>query len=157
MRYLLLSLSAMLFFGLVSCTKTDTSLTQRQMSATIKRNSADSGITWNANPNLVTAKIPFARSVRFEGSEYGTNPTHLNIFINNYSGVGTYPLYQGSAQQTDSNSAVVTYLSRDFHTIKGSVQVLRDDKEIYIGRYQFTAINLNDTITVNYGSFTINK
>ncbi|MDI9319748.1 MAG: hypothetical protein QM530_04655 [Phycisphaerales bacterium] len=157
MRYLFLSLSAMVCFGLVSCTKYDTSLTQRQMFATIKRNSADSGITWNANPNLVTAKIPFARSVRFEGSEFGTNPTHVNIFINNYTGVGIYPLFQGSAQQTDSNSAIVTYISRDFHTIKGSVQVLLDDKDLYIGIYQFTAVNLNDTITINYGAFTINK
>jgi hypothetical protein len=157
MRYLLLSLSAILCFGLVSCSKNDSTLTQRQMSATIKRNSADTGFTWNANPNLVTAKIPFNHSVRFEGSEYGLNPTHLNIFINNYNGVGTYKLYQGSAQQTDSNSAVLTYTARDFHSVTGYVQILRDDKELYIGRYQLVGINLNDTITLDYGSFTINK
>ncbi|MFA6151723.1 MAG: hypothetical protein WC716_10420 [Chitinophagaceae bacterium] len=157
MRYLLLSLSAMLFFGLVSCKKNDPELVQRQMSATIKRGSADSGVTWNANPNLVKAEIPFNRSVRFTGSEYGANPTKVNIFINNYKGVGVYTLYQGSAQQTDSNSAVVTFTSRDFQSIKGYVQILRDDKEIYIGRYQILGSSLADTLMVDYGSFTINK
>lgn len=157
MRYLLLSLSAVFFFGLISCKKNETALTQRQMSATIRRSSADSGITWNANPNLVKAEIPFNRSVRFTGTEYGVNPTKLDIFINNYKGVGTYPLYQGSAQQTDSNSAVLTYISRNFQSITGYVQILRDDKELYIGRYRIISSSLNDTLTVDYGSFTINK
>lgn len=160
MRYLLLSLSAIVCISIFSCKKSDSTLTQRQMSATIKRSSADSGVTWNASPNLVTAEIPFARSVRFRGSEYtGQNglPTSLNIFINNYRGVGTYPLYQGSALQTDSNSAVLNYTSRDFQSLSGYVQILRDDKELYIGRYSILGSSLNDTIMVEYGSFTINK
>ena len=158
MRYLFLSLSAVFCLGIISCKKNETtSLTQRQMSATVKRNSADSGFTWNADPNLVKAEIPFNRSVKFIGSEYATNPTSLTIFINNYKGVGTYPLYQGSAQQTDSNSAVLTYASRDYNSITGSVQILRDDNEIYIGRYSIKGSSLNDTIMVEYGSFTINK
>jgi hypothetical protein len=157
MRNVLLSLSAVLFLGLVSCSHNTTDKTTRQMSATIKRNSADSGITWNANANLVKGEIPFNGSVRFIGSEYATNPTSVKIFINNYKGVGTYPLYQGSAQQTDSNSALITYISRDFHSLSGSLEVIRDDKETYIGRFSFIGTNLNDTITIKNGSFTITK
>lgn len=158
MRNLLLSLSAVVLFTLVSCNgKKETETTIRSMSSVIKRNSADSSYTWSASAGLVKAEIPFARSVRFYGSEYATNPTITNIFINNYKGVGTYPIYQGSAKQTDSNSISVTYLSREFTSIKGTVEILRDDKELYIGRYNFTGSNLNDTITVTFGSFTINK
>lgn len=157
MRYLLLSLSAVLCFGWMSCKNNDNEKTIRQMSATIKRNSADLPYTWNASSNLVKAEIPFARSVRFTGSEYSTNPTTMNIFVNNYRGVGVYPIYQGSAQQTDSNSVKLTYMSREFTSITGSLEILRDDAELYIGRFSFTGSNLNDTITVTNGNFTVNK
>ena len=157
MRYLLLSLSAVLFFGLGSCNDKESVKTIRSMSASVKRNSADSSVTWNADAALVKAEIPFARSVRFIGSQYKTNPTSMDMFINNYRGIGTYNIYQGSALQTDSNSVSFTYLSRKFTSIKGTVNILEDNAEFYIGRFEFTASSLDDTLTVKNGSFTINK
>jgi hypothetical protein len=79
------------------------------------------------------------------------------MFVNSYKGKGTYTLYQGSAVQTDSNSVKLTYLGREFNSIKGSVEIIEDNAEYYIGRFNFTGSNLNDTITVTNGSFTIGK
>lgn len=157
MRYVLLSLSAILCLGWMSCKNNDNQKTTREMSAVIKRNSADSGFTWNADAGLVQSEIPFARSVRFKGSQYQTNPTSVNIFVNNYRGEGTYKIYQGSAKQTDSNSAVVTYQGREFTSIAGTIEVIQDNGTTYIGRYSFTAKNLNDTMTIKSGSFNIDK
>lgn len=158
MRYLVLSLSTFVFFGLGSCKKPEAEQTQRSMSAVITRASdVSSPFAWNAAPQSTYSEIPFARSVRFIGKDYGTNPTNLNIFINNYRGVGVYPIYQGSAKQTDSNSAVLTYTSRDFTSITGNVEIIRDDKELYIGRFSFSAVHLGDTIFIDKGSFTIEK
>lgn len=159
MRNLLLSLSALAFLSIVSCQKNanESELTVRSMSATIQRNSADSPITWNADAGKVYAQTPFRGSVRFLGSEYKTNPTSMDMFINNYKGKGTYTIYQGSAKQTDSNSVVLTYLGREFTSISGALDVIEDNAEYYIGRFTFTGSNLNDTITVRQGSFTIRK
>lgn len=158
MRYLFLSLSAVLLFGLGSCKNDkESEKTIRSMSAVIRRNSADTGYTWSAAAALVTANSPYARAVEFKGSEYGTNPTSLTMFVNNYRGAGSYNIYQGSAKQTDSNSVSLKYLGREYTSIKGSLQILRDDAELYIGRFDLIAANLNDTITINYGSFTVNK
>lgn len=159
MRKIILSLSAVVLVSLVACKNKDkeSNMTSRSMSATIKRNSADSPVTWNADAAKVYAEIPFRGSVRFLGSEYKTNPTSLNMFVNNYKGKGSYNLYQGSAKQTDSNSVVLTYLGRDFTSISGKLDVIEDNAEYYIGRFSFIGSNLNDTITVNYGSFTIAK
>ncbi|GAA4452407.1 hypothetical protein [Rurimicrobium arvi] len=141
----------------MSCKNNDNQKTTREMSAVIKRNSADSGFAWNAAAGLVSSEIPFARSVRFKGSEYVSSPTTVNLFINNYKGVGTYKIYQGSALQTDSNSVVVTYAGRNYSSIAGSVEVIQDNGSSYIGRFEFTAKNLNDTLTVKNGSFNIDK
>lgn len=157
MRNVILSLSAVLFIGFVACKPGESEKTVRSMSASIKRNSADSPVTWNADAAKVYAEIPFSGSVRFLGSQYKTNPTSLNMFVNSYKGKGTYPLYQGSAVQTDSNSVKLTYLGREFNSIKGSVEIIEDNAEYYIGRFNFTGSNLNDTITVTNGSFTIGK
>ncbi|HTN17509.1 MAG TPA: hypothetical protein VL092_07515, partial [Chitinophagaceae bacterium] len=113
------------------------------MSAVIRRNSADTGYTWSAAAALVTANSPYARAVEFKGSEYGTNPTSLTMFVNNYRGAGSYNIYQGSAKQTDSNSVSLKYLGREYTSIKGSLQILRDDAELYIGRFDLIAANLN--------------
>jgi hypothetical protein len=157
MRKIILSLSAVLFVGFVACNDKESEKTTRSMSASIKRNSADSPVVWNADAGKVEARIPFKGSVRFLGSQYKTNPTSMDMFVNNYKGKGIYPLYQGSAQQTDSNSVNLTYIGRDFASIKGSVEILEDNAEYYIGRFTFTGSNLNDTITVTNGSFTIAK
>lgn len=157
MRNVILSLSAVLFIGFVACNDKESEKTVRSMSATIKRNSADSGQAWNADAAKVYAQIPFKGSVRFLGSQYKTSPTSLDMFVNNYNGKGTYKLYQGSAVQTDSNSVKLTYLGRDFASIKGSLEIIEDNAEFYIGRFSFIGSNLNDTITVSNGSFTIAK
>lgn len=157
MRNLLLSLSAVLFIGFVACNSKESEKTTRSMSATIKRNSADSPTTWNADAAKVEARIPFKGSVRFLGSQYKTNPTSMDMFVNNYKGIGIYPLYQGSAVQTDSNSVKLTYIGRDFNSIKGTLEIIEDNAEYYIGRFSFTGSSLNDTITVTNGSFTIGK
>lgn len=158
MRNVLLSLSAVFFIGLVACNnKGESDTTVRSMSASIKRNSADSPVTWNADAAKVEARIPFKGSVRFLGSQYKSNPTSMDMFVNNYKGKGVYPLYQGSAVQTDSNSVKLTYIGRDFASIKGSLEIIEDNAEYYIGRFTFTGSNLDDTITVTNGSFTIAK
>lgn len=158
MRNIILSLSSLVLIGLVSCKKESaTNYTDRSMSAVIKRNSADSPTTWNGAASKVYAEIPFRNSVRFLGSEYKTNPTSLDMFINNYKGKGTYNIYQGSALQTDSNSVKLTYLGREFTSISGKLNIIEDNAEYYIGRFEFIGNNLNDTITVSLGSFTIRK
>lgn len=157
MRNVILSLSAVVFLSVVACNSKDSEKTVRSMSATIKRNSADSPVTWNADAAKVESKIPFKGSVRFLGSEYKTNPTSLDMFVNNYKGKGIYQLYQGSAVQTDSNSVKLTYIGRDFASIKGSLEIIEDNAEYYIGRFEFIGSNLNDTITIKNGSFTIAK
>lgn len=159
MRKLILSLSAVALVAFSACKKetSDSDYTSKSMSATYQRSSADSPTTWNAAPGKIYAEIPFRNSVRFLGSEYKTNPTSLNMFINNYKGKGTYPLYQGSAQQTDSNSVKITVAGRDYTSITGVLHILDDNAEYYIGRFEFTGSNLNDTLMVKYGSFTIAK
>lgn len=157
MRNLLLSLSAVLFLSIVACKPNDSEKTVRSMSASVQRTSADSPFTWNAAAALVVSEIPFNNSVRFKGSEYIKNPTSMNMFINNYKGKGIYKLYQGSAQQTDSNSVKLTYAGREYSSIQGTVNVLEDNAEYYIARFSFTGKNLNDTIIVNHGAFTIAK
>jgi hypothetical protein len=132
MRNLLLSISAVLFLSIVACNSKESDKTVRSMSASIKRNSA---VTWNADAAKVEARIPFKGSVRFLGSQYKTNPTSMDMFVNNYKGKGVYPLYQGSAVQTDSNSVKLTYIGRDFASIKGSLEIIEDNAEYYIGRF----------------------
>jgi hypothetical protein len=157
MRNVILSLSAVVFLSVVACNSKDSEKTVRSMSATIKRNSADSPVTWNADAAKVEAKIPFKGSVRFLGSQYISNPTSMDMFVNNYKGKGIYKLYQGSAVQTDSNSVKLTYIGRDFASITGSVEIIEDNAEYYIGRFEFIGSNLDDTITIKNGSFTIAK
>jgi hypothetical protein len=157
MRNVILSLSAVVFLSVVACNSKDSEKTVRSMSATIKRNSADSPVTWNADAAKVEAKIPFKGSVRFLGSQYKSNPTSMDMFVNNYKGKGIYKLYQGSAVQTDSNSVKLTYIGRDFASITGSVEIIEDNAEYYIGRFEFIGSNLDDTITIKNGSFTIAK
>lgn len=156
MRYIYLTLSTILSISLFSCNHGSSDVSVQEMSATIKRNSADSAEVWSASPQLVKSYIPFSGSVLFDGSDYATQNTDLKIFIHNYNGIGSYPLYHGVTNQSDSNYAILTYKARTFHTISGTLNMLRSDAGIYIATYSFIASDLNDTLTVTNGHFTIN-
>jgi hypothetical protein len=158
MRKIFLSLSILASVALVSCGNSgESKKVSSEMSARIQRTTADTAMTWSAHPALVKAEIPYARSVRFSGTEYGNTPNSLAIFINNYKGEGVYPIYQGSANQTDSNSAYVTFVGRKYTSIKGELEVIRDNAEMYMGRYSFSGLSMNDTIIVSQGTFSISK
>lgn len=159
MRYLLLSLSTLVCLTMFSCAKSDSDESVKEMSARIRRLSADdTGSTWSANPKLVAYTIPYSSTIMFKGSDYTTNPTSLTIFVRDFDQTygKSYPLYQGTAQQTDSNYAILTYNSRQFHTISGKIDVLRTDDK-YIADFQFTARNLDDTIRVTSGHLNITR
>jgi len=158
MRYLLLSLSAVVCFGMFSCSKGDSTPSVHEMSARIKRASSDTGSVWVAEPSLVTYSIPYSQTIRFYGTDYATLNTNLAIFIRNYDDKQgkSYPLYQGSAQQTDSNYAMLTYQGREFHTISGHFDVLRNDN-LYVADFEFIARNLDDTIRVTNGHLNITR
>jgi hypothetical protein len=157
MRYIFLTLSAVFSISLFSCNHGSSDVSVQEMSAKIKRNSADSAEVWNASPQLVKSFIPFSGSVEFDGSDYATQSTNMKIFIHNFSGIGSYPLYHGVTNQSDSNYAILTYKARTFHTISGTLEMLRSDAGIYIANYSFIASDLNDTLTVTNGHFTISK
>jgi hypothetical protein len=158
MRYLFLSLSAVLCIGLFSCGKGESGSRIREMSARIKRASSDTGGVWIAEPDLVKYSNPFTGSILFTGSDYATLNTNLNIFIRDFDAQQgkSYPLYQGTAQQTDSNYARLTFQGREFHTISGEIDVLRND-DVYIANFSFVARSLDDTIRVTNGHLTMTK
>jgi len=159
MRYFLLTLSAVFCVSLYSCSSgSSSSSAVKEMSAKIKRNSSsDSAMVWKANPNLVYSTVPFSGAIKFNGSDYQTLNTNLVLYVHGFSGEGSYNLYQGSAQQTDSNYAMLTYQSREFHTISGKLDVIRADNSVYIGNFSFIASSNSDTLTVTDGHFTITR
>lgn len=159
MRYLLLSLSAVFCMGLFSCNSGDSSSEKvRSMSARIKRASSDTGVTWIANPNLVNFSYPYKGAIKFEGSDYATLNTNLTIFLMDFDAKEgkRYPLYQGTAQQTDSNFARIVRDGREYHTISGTIDILRND-DVYIADFEFIARSADDTIRVTNGHFSMTK
>jgi hypothetical protein len=159
MRYFLLTLSAVFCVSLYSCSSgSKASSSVKEMSAKIKRNSSsDSAMVWKANPNLVYSSVPFKGAIKFNGSDYQTLNTNLTLYIHDFNGTGTYNLYQGTAQQTDSNYAMLTYQSREYHTIKGKLDMIRSDNSVYIANFTFIARSNDDTITVTDGHFTVTQ